>query len=159
MVLTWVIQHLPHKQQCQAQQQCPLLVVLKKTHPRIHTHLHQFHHIRMVELLEDGDLLVHPLQGAFGLRGTLRSTAGPSGRRSSYTCRNVHLRLPSLTAQVHTHPYSPIRSPHRAGHLLYGTHLLGKPACRIKRFLDRTFIACGDTPEWGGGKGGRGKQK
>lgn len=33
MVLTWVIQHLPHKQQCQAQQQCPLLVVFKKHTP------------------------------------------------------------------------------------------------------------------------------
>lgn len=45
---------------------------------------------------------------------------------------------------THTHPHTRMHSPHRATHLPYGTHLRGKPACRIRRFLDRTFIACWD---------------
>uniref|UniRef100_A0AAY5F424 Uncharacterized protein n=1 Tax=Electrophorus electricus TaxID=8005 RepID=A0AAY5F424_ELEEL len=40
-------------------------------------------HIRVVQLFEDGDLLIHSLQRAFGLRWALRSHSGPSGRRPS----------------------------------------------------------------------------
>nr|AZZ65829.1 calcium/calmodulin dependent protein kinase kinase 2 [Tachysurus fulvidraco] len=64
MVLTWVIQHL-----------------------------HQLDHIRMVEFLENGDLLVHPLQRAFGLRWALRIRAGPSRRRSSWETSLPHQTL------------------------------------------------------------------
>ena len=55
------------------------------------TYLDQLDHIRMVQLLEDGDFLVHPLQRAFGLRLALWGWFGPSGRRSScivWICRN-----------------------------------------------------------------------
>uniref|UniRef100_A0A8C3AJ73 Uncharacterized protein n=1 Tax=Cyclopterus lumpus TaxID=8103 RepID=A0A8C3AJ73_CYCLU len=33
------------------------------------------HHIRMIQLFQDGNLLIDPLQGAFGLRGALRDCA------------------------------------------------------------------------------------
>uniref|UniRef100_A0A8B9GYA5 Uncharacterized protein n=1 Tax=Astyanax mexicanus TaxID=7994 RepID=A0A8B9GYA5_ASTMX len=35
------------------------------------TYLHQLDHVRMVQLLEDGDFLVYSLQRAFGLRWAL----------------------------------------------------------------------------------------
>uniref|UniRef100_A0A8C4GHE3 Uncharacterized protein n=1 Tax=Dicentrarchus labrax TaxID=13489 RepID=A0A8C4GHE3_DICLA len=46
-----------------------------------------FHHIRMVQLFQDGNLLIDPLKGSFGLRGTLRDCFGSTrGRLTWETC-------------------------------------------------------------------------
>lgn len=108
MVLTWVIQHLHIYTAGVSTATVCSTGCLQKTHPCILTHLHQLDHIRMVELLEDGDLLVHPFQGAFELRWTLRSRAGPSRRRSSCLSRIVYLRLKIHTAQGNTHTHTQI---------------------------------------------------
>lgn len=97
---------------------------LEKTQPCILTHLHQLDHVRMVEFLENGDLLVHPLQGAFGLGWTLRIRAGPSRGRSSCTSRNVCLRFEIHTTEVNTHTnihayaFTPQSSPSAIWHTL-----------------------------------------
>uniref|UniRef100_A0A8C5AQ80 Uncharacterized protein n=1 Tax=Gadus morhua TaxID=8049 RepID=A0A8C5AQ80_GADMO len=52
-----------------------------QTHPS--SHLHKLDHVGMVELFKDGNLLVYPLQGSFGLRHALWDFSS-SRRRSSW---------------------------------------------------------------------------
>lgn len=46
-------------------------------------HLHQLHHVGVVQLLEDGNLLVDLLDGPSGLQAALGSSLGPAGRRAA----------------------------------------------------------------------------
>lgn len=43
------------------------------------SHLHQLHHVGVVQLLEDGDLLVDLLDGPAGLHAALGGGFGPAG--------------------------------------------------------------------------------
>lgn len=47
-------------------------------------HLHQLHHVGVVQLLEDGNFLVHLLNGAPGLDAAPGGWPGPSGRRATW---------------------------------------------------------------------------
>lgn len=47
------------------------------------THLHQFDHIGVVQLLQDSDLLVDSFQGTFGLGEAFRGSFGASRRGAS----------------------------------------------------------------------------
>ena len=105
-------------------------------------HLHQLHHIGVVQLLQDGDLLVDLLDGPFGLEAALGGSFGPAGRWAA--CREGKDGVSGWERA----PGVPRPSPTLK--LLH--HLRGKPACLISFFLERTFIACkkGENREiWG----------
>uniref|UniRef100_A0A8C9T4Y0 Uncharacterized protein n=1 Tax=Scleropages formosus TaxID=113540 RepID=A0A8C9T4Y0_SCLFO len=63
------------------------------------SHLHELHHIRMVEFLQDGDLLVNSFQGPLGLGRAFGSPSGPSGRGPSW-CGSLTTSLPPLQTHV-----------------------------------------------------------
>lgn len=46
-------------------------------------YLHQLHHVGVVQLLQDGNLLVDLLDGPSGLQAALGSSFGSAGRRAA----------------------------------------------------------------------------
>lgn len=96
------------------------------------THLHQLHHVGVVQLLQDGDLLVDLFDGPFGLQAALRGSFGSTGWWAA--CGKGKDGVSGWERA----PGVPRSSPTLK--LLH--HLRGKPACLISFFLERTFIAC-----------------
>uniref|UniRef100_A0AAQ4S3T5 Uncharacterized protein n=1 Tax=Gasterosteus aculeatus aculeatus TaxID=481459 RepID=A0AAQ4S3T5_GASAC len=117
-----------------------------------------FHHVRVVQLFQDGNLLVHPLQGPFELRGTLRVCLG-SARGGSPCPRRERERETQCACAFGTDE----RRTGRLNHLPPAPDLRGKPACLISRFLDNTFIAyrgkTGDGLRQRGGGSGQENQR
>lgn len=95
------------------------------------TYLHQLHHVGMVQLLQDGNLLVDLFNGSSGLQAALRRSFGPAGRRAAWgkgKDASSWEQSPRITK------ISPTQKAF--------CHLRGKPACLISFFFERTFIAC-----------------
>lgn len=117
------------------------------------TYFYQLHHIRMVQLFQDGNLLIHSLQGSFRRSRTLRSSFGSSWWRSPWWWR----RGGSAREEKEKEwpcvfwPISDLFLCHCGNikhcalccvdHLVLAADLRGNPACLISLFLDKTFIA------------------